>query len=657
MSTRFQELFRLKNDLYIEGSPIIIVAGALQKDLVTNQVLVQLKLRNISESEIIACKASISAYELNGNAVEGVSDYAYLDINILPGGEFGTKIPIYLPNNTSRTFKACITEVLFANGKIWTAEKCDWEMIPVHKQLRYVLDDAELCKQYELEVGTTCSYFPEIKQGLFLCACGAINQEFVVRCYKCKQKYETLSMKLDVEYLTRQKDCRLKQEAEAQELARKEAEMLEVRKKYEAEQRKNKRKKRIKIFVLVAIILAILAYTIPAFGVPFVKNVMAYQDAKDLLENGAYDEAKIQFENLGDFFDSTEMKMEAQYQKASSLAETHQYETAILIWESIKDYSDSTTRIETAKTDWLEYDYQCAILLMEEAKYYEAYDAFIALADYKDSKDKSKECLNLQTQVAVDAIAAKEYVTAIDILSTLQNNKYDRDVSDLYKSACYQYADQLAEEKKYEKAIEYYTYAKDYEDANDKKIEVTYLYGCHLLERSDYVNAVNAFYKCKGYKDTDKKILDAQYQYVIAHQYAGDYTTGIYLNNLTGENYLDSKKLYEEIYKWEMVVTAFNSSENSNYDMDSLSKYSKWYCHVELCGGKPGDKTKVKLVATYPDGSTVSRWWDWELVRGDTSWWCFYYNTPQYGSTGTFSIKFYDENSNLIGKDSVQITG
>ena len=97
--------------------------------------------------------------------------------------------------------------------------------------------------------------------------------------------------------------------------------------------------------------------------------------------------------------------------------------------------------------------------------------------------------------------------------------------------------------------------------------------------------------------------------------------------------------------------------ENSNYDMDSLSKYSKWYCHVELCGGKPGDKTKVKLVATYPDGSTVSRWWDWELVRGDTSWWCFYYNTPQYGSTGTFSIKFYDENSNLIGKDSVQITG
>ena len=67
MAERYSRLFSLKENLYSEGSPVVIAAGALLKD---NQT---------------------------GKELEGVSEYQYLDLNEARDAEFGQKQAITTP--------------------------------------------------------------------------------------------------------------------------------------------------------------------------------------------------------------------------------------------------------------------------------------------------------------------------------------------------------------------------------------------------------------------------------------------------------------------------------------------------------------------------------------------------------------------------------
>ena len=52
MSERYIKVFAGKENLYLEGAPVIILASALLKDTQTGKMLAQLKLQNISEKSI-----------------------------------------------------------------------------------------------------------------------------------------------------------------------------------------------------------------------------------------------------------------------------------------------------------------------------------------------------------------------------------------------------------------------------------------------------------------------------------------------------------------------------------------------------------------------------------------------------------------------------
>lgn len=49
MNERFTSLFRIPDNLYSTGSPVIIIAGALLKDNQTGHMLTQIKIKNISD--------------------------------------------------------------------------------------------------------------------------------------------------------------------------------------------------------------------------------------------------------------------------------------------------------------------------------------------------------------------------------------------------------------------------------------------------------------------------------------------------------------------------------------------------------------------------------------------------------------------------------
>ena len=70
MAERFTRLFQLGNDLYLDGSPVIVCAGALLNDTVTGAVIAQIKYQNISEKKIVAAKVQLCAYDAMRAALE-----------------------------------------------------------------------------------------------------------------------------------------------------------------------------------------------------------------------------------------------------------------------------------------------------------------------------------------------------------------------------------------------------------------------------------------------------------------------------------------------------------------------------------------------------------------------------------------------------------
>jgi len=210
MAERFQRLFTLTPNLYAEGCPIIIEAGALQKDSESGAVIAQIKMRNIGGKAVASCKLSIRAFENNGDEVEGVADFAYLDLNAREGDDFGTKVPIILPNRTTRSFEVDINEIVFMDGSVQKMRNNQWETLPEPRKIEEAINNKALVEQYKIEVGGSADYLPEKRDGFFLCTCGAVNLDSSDACYRCGNTYEHLVQLIDNEYLSNKLDERKK---------------------------------------------------------------------------------------------------------------------------------------------------------------------------------------------------------------------------------------------------------------------------------------------------------------------------------------------------------------------------------------------------------------------------------------------------------------
>lgn len=119
MDERFTRLFSLQENLSLDGCPIVISAGVLLKDNATRNILVQLKLRNLSPREIKAVQVKINAYDITGAVLEGVNTFSYLDLSVPLDGDFGSQTPIWLPDATARSFTVDILSVTLADGTVY----------------------------------------------------------------------------------------------------------------------------------------------------------------------------------------------------------------------------------------------------------------------------------------------------------------------------------------------------------------------------------------------------------------------------------------------------------------------------------------------------------------------------------------------------------
>ena len=269
MSERYKIVFSLPQNLYVEESPVIITAGNILKDNQTNNILVQLKIKNISNNVIKAAKVDIVSFDTSGKELSDKVTYEYLDLNIYRDEDFGQKTPIQLSDKSTRSISVCVTEIYFTDNSVWKCDVKEWCSLTEQENLIDVLSDGELVKQYKIEYGESCEFYPIKDKDLWVCSCGALNKSNEEKCHICKNSLDALiSVNIDelktscTERITKQK--RLKK----------------------------------KIFGIIAVVLVfILTFSL-------LNNTISYKKALSYYESGDKILAMETFIKLGDYKDS-----------------------------------------------------------------------------------------------------------------------------------------------------------------------------------------------------------------------------------------------------------------------------------------------------------------------------------------------------------------
>lgn len=394
MSERYSRVFSLSENLYATDSPIVIEAGALQKDNQTGSILAQIKMKNISAKVIKAVKVKLTLFDVAGNILADGVEHQYLDLKVSRDESFGSKSAIKLKESTTRSFSVNITAVVFEDGSVWSGTANPWETLSQRTDLLNHFKSIELVKQFELTYGSPCHYVLLEEKDLWHCTCGALNKNNEPKCHKCGKSLKALQ-ELDVPALQAAKEKRVEEERIAAEekaererkeaeRERKEAEMAKI-----AAEAKKKRTKKIAAIV-VPIVCVIVVAVLLVYKMVLVPSKQ-YNEAIVLVNEEKYEEALIAFEALNEYKDSQNYVElcynEVQYGKAISLMDEQKYQEAVSIFENLAGYKDSKVKIEFCNQ---EIKYDKAVVLLDAGIYDKAIEAFSALGDYKDSVSKVK---------------------------------------------------------------------------------------------------------------------------------------------------------------------------------------------------------------------------------------------------------------------------
>ena len=390
MSERYSKLFALSENLYSAGAPVVIAAGALQKDNQTGKVFAQLKIRNIQDKSIKATTVKITPFDTVGKPLGGTVDYQYLDLSAERDTDFGQKTPVILKEAATRSFSVSVLEVVFSDDSVWTTSNEAWEPFSPPVALETALSDNELAKQYQVKYGADCKCIFKREKDLWRCACGAINHNSEKNCHSCQRGAAALAA-LNVEELKADRDRRLA--AEQKKAAEEKAAAAE----------QTKKTKKIAMIaapiVVVAIVAAVLISNFVKVQQEEAARLEAYNAAVALAEAGQYEEAIAAFTELGDYKDSAEQINETTYNQAVALLESENYDEAISIFSKLGNYKDSANQFEHAidlQTEAaLLNDYQTAKDLLNTEpgtkEYYEAVaesrQLLVSLNGYRDSNE------------------------------------------------------------------------------------------------------------------------------------------------------------------------------------------------------------------------------------------------------------------------------
>ena len=185
MSERFSRIYSLPQNLYIQGSPIIIKAGALLKDNNSNSLIAQLKFQNITNEIIKLVKVEITCLDSLGRQIDKPIIFDYLDLSATRGEFFGTKTPIKITNLTARSFAAKVVEVGFLDNTVWKETGKVWEEIPRQTSIEESISNKSAVVGYKSIFGESAAMVVCEYADLWICTCGKINHKSEEKCHNC----------------------------------------------------------------------------------------------------------------------------------------------------------------------------------------------------------------------------------------------------------------------------------------------------------------------------------------------------------------------------------------------------------------------------------------------------------------------------------------
>ena len=192
MSERYTKLFSLAENLYAEGAPIVVKAGALLKDNESNWLIAQLKLHNISDKPIKFAKVELTLLDSLNRNIETPVTFEYLDLSAERGTDFGAKTPIKISESTTRGYTVRVLEVGFSDNSVWHDNNNEWEQMPSQTSISSVLEDSTAITGYKSIFGASANMELCEHKDLWICACGKINHNDEEKCYHCNASHEEL---------------------------------------------------------------------------------------------------------------------------------------------------------------------------------------------------------------------------------------------------------------------------------------------------------------------------------------------------------------------------------------------------------------------------------------------------------------------------------
>lgn len=361
MSERYTRLFALEENLYSEGSPVVVSAGALLKDNQTGAVLAQLKIKNIGDKRVKAAAVRITCFDTLGKPLEGAVEKEYLDLDTGRGAEFGQKTLVSLPDASTRSFSVSVAWVAFSDNMVWNASEETLSALPKPDSLSKALGDEELVKQYRLKYGAGAKSFPRKYKDLWFCACGALNRADEEDCHVCGQKLANL-LPFDAEALKAEKDARLQKEADERRRAEEQAKAAAEEKAAKAKKAAQKAKKIAAI--VIPTVCACIAFVLLLTHVIIPKQ--KYNEAMSLIDAGDYDSAYALLEEIG----KNEAITESKYNRAMDEIDAGDYDSAYALLEEIEDNEAiAANKYDRAMERMDAQDYEAALVLLDGVEY------------------------------------------------------------------------------------------------------------------------------------------------------------------------------------------------------------------------------------------------------------------------------------------------
>ncbi len=286
-----------------------------------------------------------------------------------------------------------------------------------------------------------------------------------------------------------------------------------------------------------------------------------YKAAEDYLANGSFDQAIVEYTELGDYSDASEKLTLAQYNKAVQLYENGDFTAAVSAFETLGDYSQSKEYLLRSK-------YGAAEQTEKSGGFEPAAEMFAALGEFSDSPERANEC---RYKRACQLNERKDFTTALEISTSLGSY---RDSEAKVVETKYLRADYSLESGQYEDAITLFSQISGYSNSDEKLKKAYYEQGRKLLSEKQFEDALKAFGRADGYSNAAALIVETKYQYAEELAAKEKYSQALELYEKLG-GYKDSEGLAKQMkYRFAEQLRETGYYDDAIVQFTALGDYS-----------------------------------------------------------------------------------